>query len=91
MKHISTRGGIVAALAMMPMLALVGAANGSSVAGTSLPVAVGQVARTGVTSTRKSNSNSLWINIIALFIRASIAAELIIQSSPAWDASIVTV
>ena len=52
MKQISDHGGAAAALATMPLLALVAVANGSSVSGAILPVASGQVATTGAASTR---------------------------------------
>ena len=43
----SIHGGTIAGLAMMPLLALVGFTNGSSVGGTMRPVASGHVAITG--------------------------------------------
>ena len=51
-QQMSIHGGTAAELAMIPLLALVGLTNGSSVGGTMRPVASGHVAITGVASTR---------------------------------------
>src|SRR5262245_15868021 len=80
-KQKSVAGGNMLPLAISPALALVGFTNGSSVGGTSRPVASGHSASTGFASTRYSNTTSLCTSFIGSFIRSSGMAALIIDRS----------